>query len=78
MRLQHHSGWPKFSDVFPMSTINKPVICSEDNCETVIADYRQCAYRKCSLDMGYCKAHGGDARAVDEMVAHHATHKETT
>lgn len=61
-----------------MSTQNKPVVCDEGNCEVVIADYRQCAYKGCCIDKGFCRAHGGDARAVDEMVEHHAKHKKET
>ncbi len=39
--------------------------------------YRACGLGKidgasgCSLEIGYCEAHGGLKRATEEMVAHH-------
>lgn len=43
-------------------------------CAKPVLAYRQCG-AGCKLEIGYCVDHGGDARAVEEMKLHHATHE---
>jgi len=47
------------------------------DCMEWIALYRTCPYDKCTTELGYCKAHGGDVRAQEEMVIHIQTHLQT-
>lgn len=45
------------------------------SCRDYAHDYRQCA-RGCKKVIAYCLKHGGDARAVEEMVEHHKLHTD--
>jgi hypothetical protein len=44
--------------------------CDEEGCDKSAPLYRQCPYDKCKQDIGYCKAHGGDDRALQAMANH--------
>lgn len=52
--------------------------CNETGCTANAQLYRQCADNKCKKEIGYCKAHGGDDRAIEEMGAHMAEHDKDT
>ncbi len=53
--------------------------CSEPGCQTLVVMYRQCSLITCALELAFCKDHGGDTKAQDQMVAHIAQHsKEAT
>jgi hypothetical protein len=44
-------------------------------CRAYAPNYRQCA-QGCKQIIAYCPEHGGDARAIEEMTAHHKTHPD--
>lgn len=55
---------------------NHPFNCSDSDCSTKIALYRQCPVSTCKLEVGYCKEHGGDDRAFEAMTTHIQAHKD--
>jgi hypothetical protein len=44
---------------------------------TVVTHWRQCPVKTCSLNIVYCKAHGGTAQAEVDMKAHIQAHPES-
>ena len=45
-------------------------------CEADAPLYRQCSVKGCGKEIGYCKLHGEDGRAVMEMSRHIEAHKQ--
>ena len=44
--------------------------CQEPGCGKALNRWRSCGDRNCKVEAAWCDAHGGDDRAVSEMVKH--------
>ena len=57
----------------------RDVPCNEPGCGMTTSFWRQCPWALCSLNIGYCDAHGGDKRAEEDMrkhLEHHPTRND--
>lgn len=39
-------------------------------CVAKVSAYRSCGRKGCKVEIAYCKVHGGDERAMNEMTKH--------
>jgi hypothetical protein len=53
----------------------RDILCGEQGCLTSTAFWRQCPWSLCTLDIGFCDAHGGQERAEKEMRKHIINHR---
>jgi hypothetical protein len=51
------------------------VPCGHPGCAENVSQWSQCPVQACSLDLGYCRAHGGRTRAENEMRLHVLGHE---